>query len=82
MPDSEPWLGGGLPLLDQAGLTQAQKTLWHRMDATMGRWAGNGFASKTSDVRFIVRFNPMLRSPDIALTFLELQLDEAKHQPL
>ena len=83
MPDAEAWLGGRLPLLDQAGLSPAQKTLWDKMDATMGSWAGKlGFDSKTSDNRFIGPFNPMLRSPDIALTFLQLQMDEGKHTSL
>lgn len=83
MPDPEARLGGRLPLLEQARLTQAQKTLWDRMDATMGRWAGTvGFASKTPGGRFIGPFSPMLRSPDTATTFLQLQLDEAEHTSL
>jgi 4-carboxymuconolactone decarboxylase len=48
----------------------------------MRRAAKVGFASKTSDGRFIGPFSPLLRSPDIALTFLQLQFDEAKHTSL
>ncbi|WP_428483274.1 carboxymuconolactone decarboxylase family protein [Rhodopila sp.] len=83
MPDPDAWLGGRLPLLDAISLSPAQKTLWDRMDATMGRWAGKtGFDSKTFDNCFIGPFNPMLRSPDIALTFVQLQMDESKHTSL
>ena len=83
MPDPEAWLGGRLPLLDQASLAPAQKTFCDRMDASLGSWADKvGFARKTAENRFIGPFNPMLRSPDIALTFLQLQSDEGKHTSL
>jgi 4-carboxymuconolactone decarboxylase len=49
------------------------------MEATMGTWAKKtGFASRSSSGRFIGPFNPMLSSPEMASTFLQLQLDEAK----
>ena len=83
MSDSENRLGGRLPLLDRAELAPEQKTLWDKVDATMGAWASKvGFKSKTSDNRFIGPFNPMLRSPDMAQTFLQLQSDEAKNTSL
>ena len=72
-------LGGRLPLLDKADLNPAQKKLWE----TMGGDAGQlGYDSKTSDGRFIGPFNPMLRSPDIAMTFQQLQTDEGKYTSL
>ena len=83
MRDPDERLGGRLPLLDPTCLSPAQASLWNRMDATMGGWAGKiGFDSKSPDGRFIGPFNPMLRSPDIALTFLQLQMDEGKHTSL
>ena len=83
MADAEACLGGRLPLLDADTLTAAQKTVWDRMDATLGSRADEvGFRSKTHDGLFIGPFNPMLRSRDIALSFLRLQLDEAKHTSL
>lgn len=83
MSDPELYLGGRLPPLARAGLTATQMVLWDRMEATLGRSAADvGFESKTSDGRFIGPFNPMLRSPETALTFLELQLDEARYTSL
>ena len=77
--DSETRLGGRLPLLDKGGLNAAQKELWNSMGADAGRL---GYNSKTADGRFIGPFNPMLRSPQIALTFQHLQADEAKFTSL
>ena len=83
MADAEAWLGGRLPLLDAASLTDAQKAMWDRMDATLGHWADEvGFRSKTQDGRFIGPFNPILRSPDIGQSFLRLQHDEARYTSL
>ena len=83
MSTEEDALGGRLPLLDGAGLEPDQQALWSRMSATMGAWATKvGFQAKTSDGRFIGPFNPMLRSPEIAQTFLQLQLDEGEHTDL
>lgn len=83
MSDSEERPGGRLPLLGRADLVLEQKTLWNKVDATVGAWAGKvGCKSKAADHRFIGPFNPMLRSPDTALTFLQLQTDEAKNTSL
>ena len=83
MADPEDRLGGRLPLLDGADLAPEQKALWDKMDLTMGSWAREvGFESKTSDDRFIGPFNPILRSPAIAQTFLQLQSDEEKNTDL
>jgi 4-carboxymuconolactone decarboxylase len=83
MTDSQANLGGRLPLRDRAGLSPAQCALWDRMAATMGAWAEKtGFASRNASGHFIGPFNPMLSSPEIASTFLQLQLDEAKFTSL
>jgi 4-carboxymuconolactone decarboxylase len=79
MTDPQNALGGRLPLYERANLSIAQRALWDRMEATMGRWADTtGFKSQTGDGRFIGPFNPMLSSPEIASAFLQLQLNEAK----
>jgi 4-carboxymuconolactone decarboxylase len=78
--ENEARLGGRLTLLDRTDLSAAQKTLCDRTEASMVRWADEvGFQSKTSDGRFIGPFNPTLRSPEMALSLLQLQLDEGKH---
>ena len=77
--DREDLLGGRLALLNKADLNPAQETLWE----TMGGDAGElGYDSKTSDGRFIGPFNPMLRSPNIALTFQQLQKEEREFTSL
>ena len=79
MPDPDAGLGGRLPLMPRAQLTPPQASLWDRIDQTMGRWADDvGFIAMTTDGRFVGPFNPMLRSPDLAARFLELQLVESK----
>ena len=81
--NDEAGLGGRLPLLRRADLSGAQQTLWDRTEASMGRWADEvGFRSKSADGRFIGPFNPTLRSPEIALSLLQFQIDEAKHTSL
>ena len=81
--NDEAGLGGRLPLLRRADLSGAQQTLWDRTEASMGRWADEvGFRSKSADGRFIGPFNPNLRSPEIALSLLQFQIDEAKHTSL
>ncbi|WP_428393514.1 carboxymuconolactone decarboxylase family protein [Lichenicoccus sp.] len=79
MSDAEASLGGRLPLLRPADLNAAQKALWDRMSTTVAADVSKtGAETRTADDRFIGPFNPMLRSPEIAQTFLQLQLDEAK----
>lgn len=83
MTDQQGSLGGRLPLRDRAELSPAQAALWDRMAETMGVWAEQaGFASRTPSGHFIGPFNPMLSSPEMACTFLQLQLDEAKYTSL
>ena len=67
-------LGGRLPLLDPARLTDSQKTVYDRLRATMIRWADqSGFQGMTDDGRVIGPFNPVMFSPGIASAFLDLQ---------
>ena len=80
---SEDQLGGRLQLLDRSGLSSAQATLWDKMNADIGSWADKiGFKAKTADGRLIGPFNPMLRSPDIARSFQQLQEAEGEHTSL
>lgn len=79
MSDAQPDLGGRLPLIDPATLTCAQRTLWDRLDEMMVPWASRaGFATKTETGRFIGPFDAMLFSPELGLSFLDLQLDERR----
>lgn len=79
MIDTQNSLGGRLPLYQRSDLSVAQSALWDRMVETMGRWADQtGFASRTRDGHFIGPFNAMLSSPEMARSFLQLQLDEAR----
>jgi len=83
MAHSDETLGGRLPLLDKADISAKQTPHWDAMSSSMGVWAEKiGFASKTPDGRFIGPFNPMLRSPDLAQSFLQLQLEEQKKTDL
>ena len=67
-------LGGRLPLLDPACLTDSQKAVYDRLRATMIRWADqSGFQSMTDGNRLIGPFNPVMFSPGIAPAFLDLQ---------
>jgi len=76
-------LGGRLPLLDPAGLNEAQRSLYDRLVNTMVRWADqSGFQSRTEDGRLIGPFNPVLLSPGIAPAFLDLQEAEQAHTSL
>ncbi len=67
-------LGGRLPLLDPACLTDSQQAVYDRLRATMIRWADQaGFQSITDQGRLIGPFNPVMLSPGIAPAFLDLQ---------
>ena len=67
-------LGGRLPLLDPAALTDSQKAVYDRLRATMIRWADqSGFQGMTDEGRLIGPFNPVMLSPGIAPAFLDLQ---------
>ncbi len=76
-------LGGRLPLLDPAGLSEAQRSVYDRLVNTMVRWADrSGFQSMAENGRLIGPFNPVLLSPGITPAFLDLQDAEQAHTSL
>ena len=76
-------LGGRLALLDPADLTGEQKDVYERLTRTMVTWADrSGFQSKTEDGRLIGPFNPVLLSPGITPSFLNLQEAEQANTSL
>ncbi len=75
--------GGRLPLLDPQALSVEQKELYNRMQTTAVLWADSAhFQSQTEDGRMIGPFNPVLFSPGITPSFLDLQDAEEKHTSL
>jgi 4-carboxymuconolactone decarboxylase len=75
-------LGGRLPLLDPAALSTEQKKVSEQLDATWFQWAKGIFQCKLEDGRLIGPFNPILFSPTIALSFLDLQVAEKDNTSL
>jgi 4-carboxymuconolactone decarboxylase len=76
-------LGGRLPLLDPAKLSEKQREVYDRTIATMVPWADAAhFQSRTADGRLIGPFNPVLFAPEMASCFADLQAAEAKYTPL
>jgi 4-carboxymuconolactone decarboxylase len=76
-------LGGRLPLLDPSTLSTAQKKTYERLSKTWIPWADSvPFQSKTDDGRLIGPFNPILFSPAISSSFLDLQETEQKNTSL
>ena len=76
-------LGGRLPLLDPLALPAAQKEVYDRINATFGKWSNDiHFQSKTDDGRLIGPFNPILYSPGISSSFLDLHDAEEKYTSL
>ena len=76
-------LGGRLPLLDPQALSVAQKEIYDRINRTFVSWFdGIHFQSKTEDGRLIGPFNPILFSPSISSSFLDLHDAEEKHTSL
>ena len=83
MPTPTESLGGRLPLADPAELTDAQRGLFDHMMSTWIPWAQRAqFQSQTDDGRLIGPFNPVLLSPVIARSFLDLQEVEASQSSL
>ena len=75
-------LGGRLPLLDPSTLSAAQKETYEHLNKTWVPWAnGVPFQSKLEDGR-LGPFNPILFSPAISSSFLELQETEQKNTSL
>jgi 4-carboxymuconolactone decarboxylase len=76
-------LGGRLPLLDPAKLSETQREVYDRANSTMVPWAEAAhFQSKTTDGKLIGPFNPVLFAPEMALCFADLQAAEARYTPL
>jgi 4-carboxymuconolactone decarboxylase len=76
-------LGGRLPLLDPLALPAAQKEIYDRINETFVSWSDDvHFQSKTGDGKLIGPFNPILYSPGISSSFLDLHDAEEKHTSL
>ena len=76
-------LGGRLPLLDPAKLSETQREVYDLANSTMVPWAAAAhFQSKTADGRLIGPFNPVLFAPEMATCFADLQAAEARYTPL
>ena len=76
-------LGGRLPLLDPLTLSAAQKEIYDRINATFVSWSDRiNFQSATDDGRLIGPFNPILFSPGISASFLDLHDAEEKQTSL
>ena len=76
-------LGGRLPLLNPATLTDDGRKLFSRIQESMVPWAERaGFAAMTADGRLIGPFNATLLNPPIAAVFLKLQAAEEKYTSL
>ena len=76
-------LGGRLPLLEPSALSAAQKETYERLNRTWIPWANDvPFQSKLEDGRLIGPFNPILFSPSISPSFLDLQETEQKNTSL
>src|ERR1700678_2106172 len=76
-------LGGRLPLLDPAELSETQREVYDRANSTMVPWAEAAhFQIKTTDGKLIGPFNPVLYAPEMASCFADLQAAEAKSTTL
>ena len=76
-------LGGRLPLLEPSALSTAQKETYERLNRTWIPWANDvPFQSKLEDGRLIGPFNPILFSPAISSSLLDLQETEQNNTSL
>jgi 4-carboxymuconolactone decarboxylase len=76
-------LGGRLPLVDPAAVTDDQKGLFDLLSNTLIAWAKSvDVQAATEDGRLIGPFNPALYSPAISAKFIELQMYEPMHTSL
>ena len=83
MSDQTEILGGRLPLLEPSALSAAQKETYERLNRTWIPWANDvPFQSKLEDGRLIGPFNPILFSPAISSSFLDLQEAEQNNTSL
>lgn len=70
-------LGGRPPLLDPAQRTDAQRTLFDRLQATWIKFAGEKEGQATTeDGRLIGPFNPFLLHPEVTAKLSDLQATE------
>ena len=83
MSDSQPSLGGRLPLLAPAAFNADQKILHAYLTEKIFPWAEKtGFQSQTTDGKAIGPFNPMLYSPLLSQASLDLTATEQEHTAL
>jgi 4-carboxymuconolactone decarboxylase len=76
-------LGGRLPLVDPAALTDDQQKLFDLLSNTLVAGVNSvGGQAATDDGRLIGPFNPALYSPAISAKFVELQMFELMHTTL
>ena len=76
-------LGGRLPLVDPAALTDDQQGLVDLLSNTLVAGVNSvGAQAATDDRRLIGPFNPALYSPAISAKFVELQMFELMHTSL
>ena len=76
-------LGGRLPLVDPAALTDDQQALVDLLSNTLVAGVNSvGAQAATEDGRLIGPFNPALYSPAISAKFVELQMFELMHTSL
>ena len=76
-------LGGRLTLATRAELDPSQGDLFDHMMHTMIPWADKAqFQSRTDDGRLIGPFNPVLLSPVIGRSFIDLQAVEERETTL
>ena len=81
--DASEALGGRLPLVDPAALTDDQRGLFDLLSHTLVAWAKSvDVQAATDDGRLIGPFNPALYSPAISAKFIELQMFEPLHTSL
>jgi 4-carboxymuconolactone decarboxylase len=83
MSSSDDALGGRLPLAERSALSEPQQQLYDNLTTSAIPWAKRaGFASQTSDGRFIGPYNPLLQSPVISGSFLHFQAVEEENTSL
>ena len=80
---ASPSLGGRLALLNPDTLAGDSKALYDRVNTTAVPWSQKaGFESRTKDGHLIGPFNPILYSPVISSSLLDLQGAEEQHTSL
>ncbi len=76
-------LGGRLPLVDPATMTDSQRALYDMLMSTWVKFANTlGVRATTEDGRLIGPFNAFLLHPEVALKLQDFQTAEASHTTL